>query len=189
MKMIKSAGRFQWVWLLPLLFSFESPKMMKVKAEGGISFIVPKDWHPMDELDFRERYPSVRAPLAAYTDADRMVDFSVNVSATQWPDADLALAQKFFKASIYNLFDRVDMVEEGIREVYGRKFVYFVFESTIKGNPRELGQSDPILTFNHVQYLVEPSRTLAFSFHCPRRMRAEWQPVAQEMMMAVRVKK
>ena len=72
----------------------------------------------MDALDFTQRYPSVRAPLAAYTDEDRLVDFSVNISATQWPDTDLELAQKFFKAGVVNMFDRVEMIKEGIYEVH-----------------------------------------------------------------------
>jgi hypothetical protein len=175
--------------LFSLLFlSADQPKLVKVKVNKDITISVPKDWRPMDELDFRERYPSVRAPLAAYTDPDRRVDFAVNVSATQWPDADINLAARFFKASVTNMFDRVTMIDEGIRKVNGKSFIYFVFESRVNGARDDAANADPILRYNYLQYLVEPGRTLVFSFSCPRRDRPSWESSAQEMMDNIRIK-
>jgi hypothetical protein len=37
-------------------------------------------------------------------------------------------------------------------------------------------------------YLVEPERTLVFSFSCTRDVEEIWQPVAREIMKSVRVK-
>jgi hypothetical protein len=139
-------------------------------------------------MDFTERYPSVRAPLTAYTNQERNSDFSVNISATQWPDANLQLSQRFFKASLMNMFDKVEIINEGIHEVNKRKFVYFEFESRINGNRRELSEKDPVLQYTYIQYLIEPKRTLVFSFSCPRRLREEWQDTAREMMKNIVVK-
>jgi hypothetical protein len=116
------------------------------------------------------------------------VDFSVNLSATQWPDANLELARKFFKASIYNLFDDVDMIAEGVREVNGRSFIFFEFESRVKGDAREPGLAEPVLKYSFLQYAIEPGRTLVFSFHCPRRLRQEWQPTAHAIMNSIKLK-
>src|SRR5687767_10599646 len=111
-------GRFFLLFVV-LLMAFDQPKLVKTKVADGITVSVPQEWRPMDGLDFTERYPSVRAPLAAFTDQERRVDFSVNISATRWPDADLVLAQQFFKASLSNMFDRVDMISEGMYEIHG----------------------------------------------------------------------
>ncbi|MDV3308566.1 MAG: hypothetical protein LOY03_07090 [Cyclobacteriaceae bacterium] len=170
------------------LLSFDEPKLKRTRVSDDISILVPVGWRPMDELDFSQRYPSVRAPIAAFTDQDRLVDVSVNVSATQWPDANVALASQFFKASILNTFDRVSMISEGIREIRGKSFIYFEFESTVRGNPRELGQEAPIMGYSYIQYLVQPGRTLVFSFHCPRRMKDAWQETALKIMENIRVK-
>jgi hypothetical protein len=164
------------------------PKLVKIKVNNEISIAVPKDWIPMDQMDFVQRYPSVRAPLAAYTNSERTVDFAVNISATQWPDADLPLSQKFFKASLLNMFDRVEMISEGIHEVNKKKFVYFEFKSRVNGNRKELSQKDPVLQYTYIQYLIESNRTLVFSFNCPQRVMEEWQPIAHEMMKKVVVK-
>jgi hypothetical protein len=170
------------------LVSVDQAKLMKVKISEDITVSIPKDWRPMDELDFTERYPSVRAPLAAYTNVDRSVDFSVNISATRWPDANLELASQFFKSSLTNMFDRVTIIDEGIREVNGKQFIYFEFESRVNGNKNELGNADPVLRYTCVQYLVQPKRTLVFSFNCSRRDRETWEAQAKAMMKNVRVK-
>lgn len=171
-----------------LLFSFDQPKMMKVKVSDDITISIPKDWRPMDDLDFSERYPSVRAPLAAYTNADRTVDFSVNISATRWPDADLTIARQFFKASLSNMFDRVNIIKEGVQEVNGKSFIFFEFESRINGNRNQLGNADPVMKYAYIQYLVQPQRTLVFSFNCDRREQQVWQEAAQVMMNSIKVK-
>jgi len=175
--------------IIPFLFlSLDQPKLVKVKVNDDITISVPKDWRPMDDLDFTERYPSVRAPLAAYTNEERTIDFSVNISATRWPDANLEMASQFFKASIRNMFDRVEMLDEGIREVNGKSYIYFKFESRVHGAKNQLGNEDPVLKYTYLHYLVEPKRTLVFSFNCPRRDRQEWERPSEAMMKSIRVK-
>jgi hypothetical protein len=167
---------------------FTGPKLVKTKISEGLTINLPRSFRPMDELDLTQRYPSVRQPVAAFTNETREVDFSVNLSATQWPDANLELARKFFKASIYNLFDDVDMIAEGVREVNGRSFIFFEFESRVKGDAREPGLAEPVLKYSFLQYAIEPGRTLVFSFHCPRRLRQEWQPTAHAIMNSIKLK-
>ena len=95
--------------LLPIiLFGFTSSKLVKTKVSDGIVISLPGELTPMTPDDIVQRYPSVRAPLAAFTNGNRTADFSVNTSATQWPDANLDVAQKFFKAGINNLYDRAN---------------------------------------------------------------------------------
>lgn len=177
-----------FLFLPLLLVSFDHPKLVKVKVTEDITVSIPKDWRPMDGLDFTERYPSVRAPLGAFTNQERTADFSVNISATRWPDANLEVARQFFRSSIRNMFDRLEMINEGITEVNGKSFIFFEFESRVNGNRNQLGNSDPVLTYTYLQYLIQPQRTLVFSFNCPRRQRPEWEKAAEAMMKSVRIK-
>jgi hypothetical protein len=180
------------IWLvltLLALCAFETDiKLVRIKISDEISVLLPRNFRPMDDLDLLQRYPSVRKPIAGYTNEERQVDFSVNVSATQWPDANMEVAQKFFKASVINTFDNVDMIEEGIHEVNGKRYIFFEFESRIKGELHNRALRDPVLNYTYIQYLVEPGRTLVFSFNCPRRVRAEWQDTAHKIMNSVKVK-
>jgi hypothetical protein len=140
----------------------------------------------MTPEDMAQRFPSVRAPLGAFTNADRLADFSINISATNWPDGDVEMAQKFFKASLQNLYDRVDMIGEGVQSIHKKKFIYFEFESRISGDRRQ-GLRDPVLKYTYIQYLVQKNRTLVFTFSCPTDLQQEWQPLAREMMKKIRV--
>jgi hypothetical protein len=171
-----------------VMVSFDQAKLVKTKITDDITVSVPKDWKPMDGLDFLERYPSVRAPIAAFTNEARDADFSVNISATRWPDTNLDIAQKFFKASLSNMFDRVQIINEGSRELRGKKFIYFEFESRVNGNRQVEGNTDPVLKYTYLQYLIEPHRTLVFSFNCARSDRPAWEASADAIMNSVKVK-
>lgn len=170
------------------LFGFAPSKLVKTKVADGITISLPAELSLMTPEDIVQRYPSVRAPLAAYTDLNRTLDFSVNLSATQWPDADLEMARKFFKASIQSFYDRVDVIEEGVHEVHKKKLIFLEFESRVNGNKMVLGEQAPVYRYTYIQYLVEPGRTLVFSFNCPKSSKEDWQETVRAMMKTVRIK-
>lgn len=186
---LKNTALFALITIVFLvLTSFTHPKLVKTKVGKDITLLVPEGWRPMDGADFTERYPSVRAPLAAFTNYERSVDLSVNISATQWPDNDLKLAQQFFKSSLMNMFDKVEIISEGIREIKGKQFIYFEFESRVNGNKKGEGLSDPIMKYSYIEYYLEKKRAIVFSFNAPRRERADWQETASAIMSSIRIK-
>ena len=101
-------GKF-FLMIPVLLFFADQPKLVRKKITDEITVLLPENWRPMDDLDFTQRYPSIRAPLAAFTNDERTADFSVNISATRWPDTNLEIARDFFKASLTNMFDKIKM--------------------------------------------------------------------------------
>jgi len=181
-------------WILGAMLviaPFVSPaqhKLTKIKVNETLTVQVPKDWTAMDEMDVSQRYPSVRAPLAAYTNYERVADFMVNISATQWPDDNVEMAKEFFKSGLMNMFDKVEMIDEGIREISGKKFIFFEFESRVNGNRSQEELREPVLRYTYIQYLIQPGQALVFSFSCPRRIKDEWQATARAMMKGVKVK-
>lgn len=165
-----------------------APKLVKTKINDEITVSIPANFFPMTPEDITQRFPSVRAPLGAFTNEDRVVDFSVNISATQWPDGDRVIAAKFFKAALFNLYDRVEMINEGVQQVHKKEYIFFEFESRTNANQRREGASEPSLKYTYIQYLVEPGRTIVFTFSCPKTLRGEWEETAHAVMKSVRVK-
>jgi hypothetical protein len=177
-----------FILLVLTLSSFSAnTKLVKTKIADNIVVLLPRDFRPMDDLDFSQRYPSVRKPIAAYTNPAREVDFSVNISATQWAETDVEIAKKFFKAGLLNMFDGVDMIQEGVQTLRGKQFIFFEFESRVKGDKLKQELRDPVLYYTYIQYRIENGRTLVFSFNCPRRMREEWQSTARKMMKSIKM--
>ena len=169
-----------------MLMAMAPSRWVKTRLTDGVTVSVPDQLAPMAPEDIVQRFPSVRAPLGAFTNAERLADFSVNISATNWPDGNVELAQKFFKASLQNLYDRVDVISEGVQLIHKKKYIYFEFESRITGERRQ-GLQDAVLKYTYIQYLVQKDRTLVFTFSCPKELQEEWQPLAREMMKRIRV--
>ena len=182
--MIKSLLLLLSLWMVP----FTAFRLVKTKIADGITVSLPEAMFPMTPDDIAQRFPSVRAPLGAFTDHDREVDFSVNISATNWPDGNVEMAQKFFKAGLYNLYDRLDLIGEGTQLLRKKNFIFFEFDSRISGDRRKQGYQDPILKYTFIQYLVEKDRTLVFTFTCPKDRKEDWQEAARGIMKSVRVR-
>ena len=174
--------------LTAIVVAAQPVKLTRKKISQEISVDLPADFQPMTPEDLIQRYPSVRAPLGAFTDPDRLVDFSANISATRWPDGNLEFARGFFKSSIMNMYDRVDILQEGIAEVHKRKYIFFEFDSRLNPEKRNIATQDALVRYTYIMYLVERGRTLVFSFSCTKDVRDQWQQVAREVMKTIRVK-
>jgi hypothetical protein len=170
------------------VFAFAPDELIKTRISEGITVVLPSELKPMTKDDLAQRYPSVRAPLGAFTNEDRAIDFSVNISATQWPDENLEIAKKFFRAGIYNLYDKIEIISEGIYEIHKKKFIYFEFVSRINSVKMLEGTQPAIFHYTFIQYLVEPGRALVFSFNCPKDQQDRWQPQAKAIMKSVKMK-
>jgi len=179
---------FLLILALLIITGFTSHKLVKTKIKKDITIMLPEELAPMTPEDLVQRYPSVRAPLGAFTNADRLVDFSANISATQWRHEDVEFAQKFFKSSIYSMYDKVDMISEGIEIIHKNKFFYFEFDSRLNADRKEVATQDALMRYTYIMYLVHPSRTLVFSFNCTKEQKEEWQETAKEIMHSIKVR-
>ena len=177
-------------WLMPIfsLLIPENHRLVKTKISDDITVSLPKELKPMAEEDIALRYPSVRQPIGAYSDSNREIDFSVSQSATQWYPDDVEMASGFFKSSLYNLYDRLEMIDEGVHEIKGQRFIFFEFESRINGSRYDQGNQDSVLRYTYIQYLLQKGRTIVITFSCPKPMRGEWQETARAVMASVKIK-
>ncbi len=171
-----------------LLLCFTHPKLVKTKVSDEITVSLPVGLTPMTPEDIVQRYPSIRAPMGAYTNEMRTADFSVNTSATQWPDGNLEIASKFFKAGITNLYDRIDIISQGVQTINKKKFIFFEFESRVNGSKITQGETSAIFRYTYIQYFIEKDRALVFSFNCPKDQRTEWQETVRAMMKTIKIK-
>ncbi|MEO1054178.1 MAG: hypothetical protein AAFX87_26300 [Bacteroidota bacterium] len=168
------------------LSSFDEQRGSRVAVADGISVVLPKRFQPMTESDIVLKYPSVRQPLAAYTSEDRLADFNVNISATQWNPSDIAIAKDFFKASVVNLYDKVSFLQDEIKEVNGKQFVTFELETLSRGDRARNKASER--RYVYVQYTIMKGKTLVFSFNCPLQMKDDWYDPVHKMMESVKIK-
>ena len=187
--MINYIKAFAIICFLLLSMSFNDVKLKRVKVADGISVMLPENFYPMSPDDIAQRYPSIRKPIAAYTNDQRLVDFSINLSATQWRDSDIEMAKGFLKASIYNMFDKVTIIQEDIREINGHKFILFEIETRIEGNKNSFSNSESLKKYSYLQYLLINGKMIVFSFHSPVQLKEQWQSVAPQIMESIKISK
>lgn len=163
-------------------------KLKRTKVSDHISMLIADEFYPTTDSDLAQRAPSVRQPIAAYTTQSRVVDLSVKISATQWREKDVALAKDFFKASLFNLYNKVDLIQDEIRSINGQNFIVFEADATIFGDPGTPGKEQPIRNYIYAQYYIRDGKTLVFTFVCPARLKPEWQLSVEKMMNSVKIK-
>jgi hypothetical protein len=177
-------------FLAALLLIFpiiQDGKWKKVKIGENISMSLPEEFYDMTPEDIAQRYPSVRRPLGAFTNGQRIVDISVKVSATQWRTEDTPIAKDFFKSSIINLYDQVEFFREDVETINKKDFIVFEFDSRI--NPDQtLENRRAVRKYNYVMYRIQDMTTYVFTFQCPVQVKDQWQEAAENIMQSVKVK-
>jgi hypothetical protein len=162
-------------------------KWTKTKVNENITVRLPPDFYEMTPQDLAQRFPSVRQPIGAWTNDQRLVDISIKVSATQWQYSDTPMAKDFFKASVINLYDKVEFMKEQVEEINGKNFIVLEFDSRIEGE-ESLENRQAIRMYNYVMYLIQGGQTYVFSFQAPTRYKENWQQTADTFMHSVKVK-
>jgi hypothetical protein len=178
--------RYVLIFLI-LLISVEvdAQKLVKHKLADNITVSLPKDFYTMSDEDKAQRYESARLPIALYTDPDRLVDFGVNRSYSTWQQGDLNLVEEFYQASILELYDKVEFISKGVKNVNNHDFVYFEFESVVY--PENDFQGN-IAKYTYLMYGLEGGTTYLFNFTCELGARNQWQRTAHEIMESVKLK-
>lgn len=171
-------------------FIFPIDNLVRTEIYKGVSIELPKSFRPMSEALLQEKYLAARRPLAAYTDPNQQVAFGLNVSNTRWQAGDLAMLKDFYRASLLELYDEVNFLNESIEEVNGRKYAVFEFISVVRPDEDETSfiNQQPIRRYTYVQYTIHNKKTWVLDFSVPARAQAEWQETAQQMMVSVKMK-
>ncbi len=164
-------------------------ELVRHKLDDGITVMAPKSFYQMDEAEVRLRFTMARMPLGVFSSPDRLSEFSITPATARWAERDLEMAMSFYRASIFELYEKVTFFQEEIKEIDGRKYIVFEFEGRISGERTAMRQEPGVAKYIYLQYLVRDYRTYVFNFTAPLRLKDQWQPTVGEMMGSIKVKK
>jgi hypothetical protein len=165
---ITFAGSFAWS---------QAAKLKSRKIAEGVTASLPENFYPMSDEDIAQRYPSTKKPLCMYTDMDRAVDFGLNESKSSWAGGDLKVLQQIYKSTILSLYKKVDFIQEGIKNIKKRDYVYFEFTSEAQGN----------MKYTYLLYTVVNKKVFIFNFTCDQPQMKKWQETARAIMESVKI--
>ena len=161
-------------------------KYKRTEVDSEIILELPETFYLMPFEDGKQRVASYRKPTALYSDQDRLVEFGVNKSFSKWYSDDLELLQSFVKASLLNLYSNVEMLNEEIVDVNGRRFIIFEFDSKVAG-PADSNLT-PIKKYTLLYYTLYNGQTILFNFSVHFYEKDYWQPIAQSIMSSIKIK-
>ncbi|MFN8416733.1 MAG: hypothetical protein U0U66_10415 [Cytophagaceae bacterium] len=179
-----------------LLFSATTPvKYVTVKMVDGVWSSMPKDFVVMSDDDVAKKYPSTKKPVAMYTNLDRTVDYGLNISKSKWGGADLKLLKDIYKSTILQSYDTVTFIKEDIVEVNGRPYIRYEFDATFDGNIGYHYMMISILVKTNAEAIEDKDALLPgnakhimiFNFYAPVHLKATYQPIAETMLMSLKV--
>lgn len=116
------------------------------------------------------------------------VMLGINYNIMHWTENDTELIYGFYKASINNLFDKVEFIQDEIKEINGRKFIVFEIIGTVQDD-NTFSSKGPQKNYSYIQYTSWNDQVLLFNFSCKARLKNQWQDVAQEVMNSIKIKK
>lgn len=180
-------GLVCWAIFLPVKSNAQT--LMRVDATKSISLSVPNDFRPMTNDEIADRYFTNRRPIAMYTDRRNIVDLGVNESLTEWSENDLIILKDFYKANISSLYTEVNFINEELKDINGRQFAVFEFESVVRDEDNAFSQKPEIRKYTYIQYAIVNGKSWVFNLTVPLRHKQEWQSVAAEIMNSIKIKK
>lgn len=142
----------------------------------------------MNDQDRMKSVYSTKVPLAMFADERKEALLGINYNIMQWTESDTELMYGFYKASINNLFDEVEFIQDEIREINGQAFIVFEVVGTIKDD-NAFSARTPTKSYTYIQYTSWKDQVLLFNFSCKERLRNQWQTTAKEIMESIKIKK
>lgn len=174
--------------LLPLL-AFGIGNLKKRKITDGVTMLLPESFVEMTEQEIKDAALTYRQPLVMYKDFKTVGNLALNVSATQWTNADIGILKDFYKSTILGIHSEVVFYQEETKQIGEHQFAIFEFASSVKPVRTMMEDKGAIKKYNYIQYTVVNGKVMIFSFSCPFAYRGQWQRTIKQMMDSVVVKK
>lgn len=160
-------------------------KMVKTQVDKNVSLQLPEEFVVMSDNDIAKKYPAYRKPVATYTNSDRMIDFGFNVSNNRWGN-NIALLKTFYRATIMQMYDKVDWIQDTIITHKKRNFIAFEFISETQGKETDR-QLPPISYYHYVMYTLVKNEVYIFNYTVPIRQKDKWQEVGHIIMNSIKI--
>lgn len=174
------------ILFLSLIFSnFQDNNLTKVNVTEEISMMIPANFRLMTDDEVASRYFTTKRPIAIYTNESVIVDLGINKTVTEWKAEDLEIMVSFQKSNIYNFYDDIEMISQGMKEVNGRKAAYFEFISTVKPDTQSLRAQNAVKKYTYIQYMIMGKHSWVFNFSSPLQLQDQWQSQMPTIMNSV----
>jgi hypothetical protein len=171
--------KFIALLLLPL-FSFGQIKLDQKMSilDEKVEIFTPKELSKMTEEMWKIKYGNAQRPVLALSDKDIEVNLIAQFTNQKWKEKELAEYKDFRIANLKKTRTDVQILEDGVKDVNGKKVGFFKFMTQAIGDK----------IFNYYFFTVVDERILIFTFNCTEKLRNVWEKIADEMVATLKTK-
>lgn len=185
-------------------FSFIQGDLVTTKISSRVTMDVHKNLN-LIPISAATRQGETTAPMAVYestnqearlvarlikeySDTTVKAKFKNRDARKANSEKDLDLERLFRKGALFSQFDKVELIQDEVKNIKGRDFIVFEYVGTLKG-VNSLGEETTSKTYIYHQLTFIKERNYIFNFNCPEAEKSIWQDHVNDMMNSVKIKK
>ena len=171
--------KFIVLLFLPI-FSFGQIKLdHKISLlDDKVEILTPKELSKMTDEMWKIKYGSALRPILAFSDKNIEVNLIAQFTNQKWEEKELAEYNDFRIDNLKKTRTDVQILEDGIKDINGKKVGFFKFMSQAIGDK----------IFNYYFFTIVEERILIFTFNCAEKLRSIWEKTADQMVASLRTK-
>ena len=146
--------------------------------EDKVEILVPKEFRLMTAEEIKIKYPPTRPPKLVFTDTSLTTNLAFNLTDSRASREVIEQYKDALKQALSNAYSDAEWIDEGIKEINGKKAGYFKMISTAIDTK----------IYNHMFFTDVDGKLLICSFNCTIKNMERWKPVAEEIMNSLVVK-
>jgi len=173
-----------FVKLLALIF-FPLISFAQIKLDEKITLLdqkveitVPSELTTMTNEMWKLKYRNAERPILALSDKNVEVNLIGQFTNQQWDEKSLQDYVYFRIANLKKTRTDTEILENGVKDVAGRKVGYFKFTSEAIGSK----------IFNYYFFTLVDGKIFFFAFNCIEKLRGTWEKTTDEMVASLRTK-
>ncbi len=170
-----------------LISHFTIAKNNKIKL-NGIQLNIPATFDILTDDEIIKKHLSMHKPLGYYSNETRKVDVSISEAQSKWVEKDIELMHSFLVATIQNLYDEVEMIQDTIMLINNRKFVVLEFIGRLRFDQNAIVNKSGLSRYYKIAYAIKKNKTFVVNFNCPARDISNWQNTATEIIESIEIK-
>jgi len=146
--------------------------------DNKIEILVPKGWKPMSEDLIKIKYPGAKPPKYVLSDVSGGISLAFNPTESRATQEQIETYKGFLKTSLESAFEDEEWIDEGIKEINGRKVGFFkLITNTASGK-----------IYNQMFFTDLDGKLLIISFNVVENKMKDWKSAADDIMNSLTLK-
>ncbi|MCX2744370.1 hypothetical protein OO013_10860 [Mangrovivirga sp. M17] len=170
-------------------FGQEGLSLEKATVSENIQIKIPEGFSKMTDDELYAKYRSADPAAFAYISADKQAEFTINSAETPWPEEDIELLYGFYKATIYDLFDEINILKEETIDLDGKKVAVLEMETVVYPPENSIIPRPTVRKYNYIQYFIHDGKVWIMSFSSPQGAKQNWKEIIEISMESIKLKK